>query len=76
MEASVFITNRTQAVRLPATMRFDEHIKKVNIRIVGKDRILSPTEHSWDSFFLTEQNVSDDFLNERERSIQTEREEF
>lgn len=74
METSVFITNRTQAVRLPAKMRFDESVKKVSVRIVGQDRILSPVEHRWDSFFLAEQAVSDDFMQEREIAFQTERE--
>lgn len=76
-EASIFMTNRTQAVRLPLSMRFDENIKKVNVRIVGKERILSPIENTWDSFFLSTQNVvSDDFMLEREKAIQPERESF
>lgn len=76
MEASIFITNRTQAVRLPAAVRFEQGIKKVNIRIVGKERILSPIDHSWDSFFLGENTVSDDFMAEREVAFQPERESF
>ena len=52
-------------VELPIEARFDEGIKRVVIRKVGKERILSPLENSWDSFFLTEDKVSDDFLSER-----------
>ena len=74
MEASVFITNRTQAVSLPVSMRFDENVKKVNIRIIGKERILSPIENSWDSFFLSVPSVSEDFMIERETPSQPERE--
>ena len=73
---SIFVNNRTQAVRLPADTRFPDDIKKVNVRIVGHDRILSPIENSWDSFFLSEASVSDDFMNERASQEQSEREAF
>lgn len=77
MEASIFMTNRTQAVRLPVAMRFDENVKKVSIRIVGQERILSPITKTWDSFFLSEQYaVSEDFMTERDVSFQAERENF
>jgi len=74
--ASVFVNNRTQAVRLPADSRFSEDVKKVNVRVVGKDRILSPIENTWDSFFLSEDSVSDDFMTERPSQEQAKREEF
>lgn len=62
---SVFINNRTQAVRLPAGTRFPVTVKKVLVRVVGKDRILSPQGSTWDSFFLSEDSVSDDFMETR-----------
>lgn len=74
IEASVFMTNRSQAVRLPAEVRFSEEIKKLSVRVLGNDRILSPLNQSWDSFFLNDQAVSDDFMNEREIACQPERE--
>lgn len=74
IEASVFMTNRSQAVRLPAEVRFSEEIKKLSVRVLGSDRILSPINQSWDSFFLNDQAVSDDFMNEREIAFQPERE--
>ena len=73
---SVFETNRTQAVRLPADSRFPEGVKRVNVRVVGKERILCPVENTWDSFFLAEQGVSEDFLPERASQDQQEREPF
>jgi len=73
---SVFVNNRTQAVRLPADTRFDESVKKVTVRVVGCDRILSPVENTWDSFFLSDQKVSDDFMTERASQEQQERESF
>lgn len=63
---SVFENNRTQAVRLPADSRFPNGVKRVRVRKVGRDRILSPVENTWDSFFLSEESVTDDFLPERE----------
>lgn len=73
---SVFVNNRTQAVRLPADTRFPDDVKQVNVRIVGKDRILSPVESTWDSFFLSDEHVSDDFMEERASQEQSEREAF
>jgi antitoxin VapB len=73
---SVFENNRTQAVRLPADSRFPEGVKRVNVRVVGSDRVLSPVDKTWDSFFLSEQNVTDDFMTERSSQEQTEREAF
>ncbi|MEE7626291.1 type II toxin-antitoxin system VapB family antitoxin [Methylobacter sp. Wu8] len=73
---SVFVNNRTQAVRLPAETRFPENVKKVTVRVVGQDRVLSPTDRSWDSFFLSEQRVTDDFMTERASQEQQEREAF
>lgn len=73
---SVFVNNRTQSVRLPAEARFPDKVKKVTVRVVGQDRIISPTEATWDSFFLSAETVSDDFMNERAPQEQSEREAF
>jgi len=73
---SVFVNNRTQAVRLPADTRFPDGIKKVSVRVVGQDRILSPVDQSWDSFFLSGEAVTDDFMAERASQEQPEREAF
>lgn len=73
---TVFVNNRTQAVRLPVDSRFPENVKKVVVRVVGKDRILSPVDNTWDSFFLSEDGVSDDFMTERASQEQSERESF
>ena len=73
---SVFVNNRTQTVRLPADARFPDGVKQVNVRVVGKDRVLSPVDSSWDSFFLSDDQVSDDFMEERAPQEQSEREAF
>ncbi len=71
---SVFVNNRTQAVRLPAETRFPEGVKKVLVRVIGVDRVLSPVSNTWDSFFLSKERVTDDFITERASQEQTERE--
>jgi len=73
---SVFVNNRTQAVRLPADTRFPDDVKQVKVRVVGKDRILSPIDSVWDSFFLSEERPSDDFMEERAPQTQADREAF
>lgn len=65
MYASVFLSNRTQAVRIPAQFRFDDGVKQVMIRKVGNERILTPIDSVWDSFFLSDERASDDFMSER-----------
>jgi len=70
---TVFNNNRTQAVRLPAEMRFPDSVKKVEVRSRGQERIISPTTSSWDSFFLGETAATDDFMSERASQLQSER---
>lgn len=76
LTGSIFFNNRTQAVRLPAKARFPDDVKQVAVRVVGNDRILTPIEHTWDSFFLSDERVSEDFMNVRASQIQSDREEF
>ena len=73
---SIFVNNRTQAVRLPAETRFPDGVKQVAVRVVGQDRVLSPINQSWDSFFHAEDQVSEDFMTERADQEQSEREPF
>lgn len=73
---SIFENNRTQAVRLPAETRFPPEVKKVLIRVIGQERILTPVDHAWDSFFLSEEGVSGDFMEQRASQEQADREMF
>lgn len=72
--STVFINNRTQAVRLPADVRLPEDIKQVSVRAVGKERIIAPLQSSWDSFFMGENKATNDFMAERASQEQAERE--
>jgi antitoxin VapB len=71
---TVFVNNRTQAIRLPLDVRLPEGGHKVEIRARGNERILAPIGQTWDSFFLGGPNVRDDFLPERANQQQSERE--
>lgn len=71
---TVFVNNRTQAVRLPLDVRLPEGVHKVEIRAKGNERILTPIGQSWDSFFFGGPQVSEDFLPERAKQHQSERE--
>lgn len=74
--STVFINNRTQAVRLPAEMRLPEDVKQVNVRARGNERIITPIAETWDSFFTTDGTVTDDFLPARASQTQQDREAF
>ena len=71
---TVFVNNRTQAVRLPLDVRLPEGVHKVEIRARGNERIIAPLGQTWDSFFLGGSPVSNDFLPERATQHQPERE--
>ncbi len=72
--STVFINNRTQAVRLPAELRLPDDVKRVDVRARGNERIISPLGQSWDSFFLNGLSVSEDFMEERATQNQSDRE--
>ncbi len=67
--STVFINNRSQAVRIPAELRFADTVKNVNVRAVGNERIIAPEQNTWDSFFLAGPLVSDDFMSDRPDQI-------
>lgn len=72
--STVFTNNRTQAVRLPAETRFPEHVKKVEVRVVGQERVVTPVGSAWDSFFLGPLQATEDFMDERASQHQALRE--
>ena len=70
---TVFINNRSQAIRLPAELRLPDTVKRVDVRARGVERIISPLGQTWDSFFLDSPQVGDDFLETRASQDQPER---
>lgn len=75
-QGTIFVNNRTQNLRIPADMRFPADVKTVVVRANGRERIISPIENTWDSFFLGSESVSSDFMEERAEQTQDDRESF
>ena len=73
---TLFINNRTQAVRLPAELRLPSDIKRVDVRARGHERIISPLGRSWDSFFSDGPQATEDFMAERPSQQQAQRDVF
>lgn len=71
---TLFINNRTQAVRLPAELRLPSDVKRVDIRARGHERIIAPLHRSWDSFFDDGTPATEDFMAKRASQEQAERE--
>ncbi|MDD1012951.1 MULTISPECIES: type II toxin-antitoxin system VapB family antitoxin [Pseudomonas] len=74
-QGAVFKSNRSQAIRLPKSVALPEDVKRVDIVAVGRTRIISPSGEAWDSWFEG-QDVSPDFMAEREQNADQEREGF
>ena len=70
--SSVFMNNKSQAVRLPKPVALPDSVKKVDIVKVGRARLITPAGESWDVWF-DQDSVSDDFMPEREQSGDQER---
>ena len=70
---SVFMTNRTQAIRLPKSMRLPDGVTSVDIVRRGRAWVIVPSNEGWAEWFEGE-TVSDDFMTEREQPDAQERE--
>ena len=70
--AKVFMTNRSQAVRLPKDFQFSTD--EVLIRKVGDDVILSPRPKNWRSYLESAPVASDAFMSDVEDLPVQERE--
>ena len=72
--STVFISNRSQAVRLPKAVAFPEEVHQVEIIRIGNGRLIVPVGRRWDEFFENGPRVSDDFMSERDQPSAQERE--
>ena len=70
---TVFINNRSQAIRIPVEMRLPDSVKRVDVRVRGCERIIAPLGQTWDSFFLDSPQIADDFLEMRASQDQPSR---
>lgn len=69
---TLFLCNRSQAVRLPKAVAFDSTLKDVVIIPDGARRIIAPANAAWDDFFA----ASGTHLPERIQPAMQERESF
>ena len=74
-QASIFQSNRSQAVRLPKAVALPDDVKRVDVIALGRARIITPAGEDWDSWFDRE-GVTVDFMSEREQPDHQEREAF
>ncbi len=70
--AKIFLTNRSQAVRLPKEFQFA--VNEVYIRRDGENVILSPRPSSWDDYLAHGPVAPSDFMLEIEDLPLQERE--
>jgi len=74
-QSTLFKSNRSQAVRLPKAVALPDDVKRVDVIAIGRTRIITPAGESWDSWFDGE-NVSADFMSDREQPDDQTRESF
>lgn len=75
--AKVFMTGRSQAVRLPIEYRFQGSEVFIRRDPITGDVVLSPKPLSWGDFFLlADQAVPTDFMADREDPPAEERDLF
>lgn len=74
-QTTLFMSNRSQAVRLPKAVAMPSDVKRVDVIAIGRTRIITPAGEAWDSWFDGD-NATADFLAEREQPADQERESF
>lgn len=71
--STVFLNNRTQAVRLPKAVAFPDEVKAVHIRSVGGSRVITPVGEDWAYWLEQGTAVTEDFCLERDQPAMQER---
>lgn len=71
--AGVFMSNRSQAVRLPKAVALPADVKQVDIVSLGRARLIVPAGEGWDSWFAAT-GVTQDFMSSREQPEPQQRE--
>ena len=74
-KASVFKSNKSQAVRLPKSVALPEDVRRVDVVAIGRTRIITPEGTSWEEWF-DGASVTDDFMSERDQPAEQLREGF
>lgn len=78
VEATLFKSNRSQAVRLPKAVAFPEGVKKVTLTRIGERITIEPAKPkmSWAEYFASGPHVDADFLEDRMQGEAEERDPF
>jgi antitoxin VapB len=74
VSSTVFISNRSQAVRLPKAVAFPDDVHQVDILKIGRTRVIVPQGKRWDDLFQNRPHASEDFMIERGQPATEERE--
>ena len=69
--AKLFMTGRSQAVRLPKAFRFADG--EVFIKRIGKAVVLIPQEHPWDTLFESLEQFEPGFKLERDQPVKAQK---
>lgn len=69
----LFLSNTTQAVRLPKAVAFPDDVTEVEIIVDGDTRVLVPAGRRIDYFFAHRVPVTADFMLDREQPDAQER---
>jgi antitoxin VapB len=77
-KARVFMSGRSQAVRIPAEYRFTTDVVYIRRDPQSGDLILSQAPGDWDEIYtaLDKAGFPDDFLTDRAQGLPQEREEL
>ncbi|MCL2612377.1 MAG: type II toxin-antitoxin system VapB family antitoxin [Nocardioidaceae bacterium] len=70
MITRLFLSNTTQAVRLPKAVAFDESVTEVEIDVVGEARVIRPAGSRVDVFWDSDVRISEDFARDQPANAQ------
>lgn len=74
MRTTVFRNNRTQAVRLPKAVALPDDVREVNVRVLGRARVIEPLGSGWDDWFDHGLRAGPGFLDDRDQGVADARE--
>ncbi len=63
--ATVHTSKKFQLIEIPDEARLPSDLKKVSVRTLGQEIIITPIAKTWDSFFLNGPLVTDDFMDQQ-----------
>ena len=69
----IFMSNKSQAVRLPKAVALPNHLLEVDIIAIGNKRIITPSGESWCEWF-DGPGVTNDFMESRDQPDDQHRE--